>query len=41
MGKGDKRSTKGKLWRGSHGKKRVKKTNKPQPRLDSIQKKQN
>ncbi|MBK6620384.1 MAG: 30S ribosomal protein THX [Saprospirales bacterium] len=38
MGKGDKRSTKGKIWRGSHGKKRAKKSNKPQPSVESIPK---
>ncbi|MBK7410300.1 MAG: 30S ribosomal protein THX [Saprospirales bacterium] len=38
MGKGDKRSTKGKIWRGSHGKTRTKKVNKPQPKLESIPK---
>lgn len=27
MGRGDKRTTKGKIWRGSHGKTRNKKTN--------------
>jgi 30S ribosomal protein S31 len=29
MGRGDKRTTKGKIWRGSHGKTRSKKTNRP------------
>lgn len=41
MGKGDKRSTKGKIWRGSHGKKRAKKTNKPLPKMETIQKQAN
>lgn len=31
MGKGDKRTTRGKIWRGSHGKSRPKKANRPQP----------
>lgn len=31
MGKGDIRSTKGKIWRGSYGKKRSHKTNRPIP----------
>ncbi|MCB2169055.1 MAG: 30S ribosomal protein THX [Deltaproteobacteria bacterium] len=30
MGKGDRRSKRGKIWRGSNGKKRPKKKNKPQ-----------
>jgi len=29
MGKGDKKSTRGKIWRGSYGKTRNKKTNRP------------
>jgi ribosomal small subunit protein bTHX len=29
MGKGDKRTTRGKLYKGSHGKSRSKKTNRP------------
>lgn len=29
MGRGDKRSTRGKIWRGSYGKTRSKKTNRP------------
>jgi ribosomal small subunit protein bTHX len=29
MGKGDKRTTRGKLYKGSHGKSRGKKTNRP------------
>ncbi|MBK9014258.1 MAG: 30S ribosomal protein THX [Saprospiraceae bacterium] len=31
MGRGDKRTTKGKIWRGSHGKTRSKKTNSAAP----------
>ncbi len=31
MGRGDKKTTKGKIWRGSHGKTRSKKTNRPHP----------
>jgi 30S ribosomal protein S31 len=32
MGRGDKRTTRGKIWRGSHGKTRPKKSNsRPQP----------
>ncbi len=31
MGRGDKRSTRGKIWRGSYGKTRSKKTNRPYP----------
>ncbi len=31
MGKGDRRTRRGKIWRGSYGKTRNKKTNKPHP----------
>ncbi len=31
MGRGDKRTTKGKIWRGSYGKSRNKKTNSATP----------
>jgi len=39
MGRGDKRTTKGKIWRGSHGKTRSKKTNRPHQQVKKEEKK--
>ena len=41
MGKGDKRTQRGKLWRNSYGKTRQKKNNKPLPKEQTIQKQTN